>query len=122
MNEYKLIVAGGRDFINIGMFVHELMQLCTTGDLKDENVSIVSGMARGADRMAYNFAMENNVKVYAKAADWDKYGKAAGFIRNKEMAQMADGCLAFWDGVSKGTENMIYTMRSMGKPVWVVMY
>ena len=40
-------------------------------------------------------------------ADWDKYGKAAGFIRNEQMAQNADALVVFWDGKSRGTKNMI---------------
>ena len=50
------------------------------------------------------------------------YGKAAGFIRNQQMAQLADGLLAFWDRRSRGTKHLIETMRGMGKPVCVIDY
>ena len=55
-------------------------------------------------------------------ADWQKYGKRAGPIRNKEMADYADTLIAFWDGQSRGTKNMIETARSQNLNVIVVGY
>lgn len=121
MEEFKLIVAGGRDFNRYRSVADEIMELAHN-ELAYKNVSIVSGMARGADRMAYQFAKQNNVLVYVFPADWDTHGKAAGHIRNREMAEFADGLLAFWDGKSRGTKNMIETMKRMGKPVRVIRY
>jgi hypothetical protein len=54
--------------------------------------------------------------------DWKKYGKSAGYRRNKEMAEVADALVAFWDGKSKGTANMIDLMRKAGKPLKIVYY
>ena len=119
--EFKLIVAGGRDFDSYGRVSEEINHLAN-GELAERAVSIVSGMARGADRMAFQFAKENNVQVYEFPADWGTHGKAAGHIRNAEMAKFADGLLAFWDGKSRGTANMIQTMERMGKPVRVIRY
>jgi len=119
--EFKLIVAGGRDFNRYYSVAHEITMLANQ-ELKDYAVSIVSGMARGADRMAYQFAKQNNVQVYEFPANWGLYGKAAGHIRNRHMAEFADGLLAFWDGQSRGTKNMIETMRAMGKPVRDIRY
>ena len=121
MNEFKLIVAGGRDFNDEQLLIIELMNL-VDNELTNETVSIVSGMAKGADWLAYKFCMENQVKCYEFPADWDKYGKSAGFKRNDEMAKFSDGLLAFWDGESRGTKHMVYTMQSLGKPVWIVNY
>ena len=56
------------------------------------------------------------------SADWDYYGKAAGFIRNIEMADNADALIAFWDNKSKGTGHMIKTMQMKKKPYWVFNY
>lgn len=119
--EFKLIVAGGRDFNDKDRLVKEIFSLAN-GELAERAVSIVSGMARGADRMAHTFADVNKVQCYEFPADWDTHGRAAGHIRNREMAEFADGLLAFWDGKSRGTQNMIETMRSMGKPVRVINY
>ena len=55
-------------------------------------------------------------------ADWDKHGKAAGPIRNAEMAEVADALIAFWDGQSRGTANMISLAKSKGLSVAVVRY
>ena len=49
--------------------------------------------------------------------DWDKYGKSAGFIRNKLIINEADMVVAFWDGKSKGTKNSIDLAINAGKPV-----
>lgn len=121
MTEFKLIVAGGRDFDNAGLLNNEIKNLANT-IYNDQAVSIVSGMANGADRMGYTFALRNGVVVHKFPADWDKYGKSAGMIRNKQMGDFADGLLAFWDGKSRGTAQMIQYMRSLNKPVYIVSY
>lgn len=121
MNEFKLIVAGGRDFNDRHTMWNELLRLSET-EYKTRAISIVNGMARGADLLGREFAVTNNVKFYDMPADWGKYGKAAGFRRNGDMALFADGLLAFWDGQSKGTAHMIETMQKMNKPTHVVMY
>lgn len=119
--EFKLIVAGGRDFNDAALLERVLIAMADV-ELADKAVSIVSGMARGADALGYQFAKANGITCYPFAADWYKYGKRAGFVRNAEMAAVADGLLAFHDGTSKGTAHMINTMRSMGKPVTVISY
>lgn len=55
-------------------------------------------------------------------ADWGKYGKSAGVLRNKQMAEYADGLIAFWDGKSRGTANMIETAKGLGLRVRVARY
>jgi hypothetical protein len=79
-------------------------------------------MAPGADRLAVQFAKRHEVQLYEFPADWDGYGKAAGFIRNKQMAEFSHGLLAFWNGESKGTAHMIKTMQDMNRPVHIVKY
>lgn len=79
-------------------------------------------MARGADLLAYQFAKDCDEEVLEFPADWNKYGKRAGYLRNAQMAQIADGLLAFWDGKSKGTEHMIKTMQALNKPVQIISY
>lgn len=119
--EYKLIVAGGRDFNDPEGLAANLYALAEC-ELGERAVSIVSGMARGADRLAYQFAQRENVKVYEFHADWNRYGRSAGHRRNREMGDFADGLMAFWDGRSVGTKNMIEYMQRMGKDVRVVRY
>lgn len=63
-------------------------------------------MARGADALGLQFADRNDLKVHKFPADWDSYGKSAGYRRNAEMAEFADECLILWDGKSKGSIHM----------------
>jgi hypothetical protein len=121
MDNFKLIVAGGRDYED-----YVTLQLVLLGVVQtipgDRQVSIVSGMARGADRLGALFAEEFHVPLHKFPADWEAHGKRAGFIRNSEMAQAADGLIAFWDKKSRGTAHMIKSMEKLGKFVHVVNY
>ena len=121
MNELKLIIAGGRDFNDYQMLISKLTTLAD-GIYADRAISIVSGMAHGADALGVRFAMENDVKLYEFPADWARYGKRAGFIRNEQMGNFADALLAFWDGESSGTRNMIHFMAASEKPYHVYHY
>lgn len=80
---------------------------------------VVSGCAAGPDSDAIEWAEQNGVPVDKHPALWDEYGKAAGFIRNAEMAAIGDVLLAFWDGKSKGTKHMIDCMKRKNKEVWI---
>lgn len=80
---------------------------------------VVSGGARGVDVLAIDWAVTNWVPWKEFPADWQKYGKKAGILRNVEMGDYADALVAVWDGDSRGTKHMIDYMRSLGKPVYV---
>jgi len=99
----KVIIAGSRDFDNYVLLSH----ICDTVLPKGIDYEIVSGGARGADHLGEVYAWECDYKKTVFPADWDKNGKAAGYIRNEEMAKYADALIAFWDGKSKGTKHMI---------------
>ena len=117
--EYRLIVAGGRDFFKFKSVETEIDKI---REHRHPNIIIVTGMARGADLMGLRYAQERGLVYERYPADWARYGKRAGFIRNKAMADHSDMLLAFWDGESKGTRNMIKTMLKQGKPVKTVRY
>lgn len=68
---------------------------------------IISGGARGADALGEAWAAVTQTKCEKYPADWDKYGKSAGYKRNEQMASNADALIALWDGESKGTKHMI---------------
>lgn len=68
---------------------------------------IISGGANGVDKLAENWAKENNIETNIIKPDWVKYGKSAGFIRNEDIIKNCDVCLAIWDGESKGTKHDI---------------
>ena len=121
MKELKLIVAGGRDFNDYELMSKVIMDLALVV-YPDQAISIVSGMAKGADALGYMFAVENNVKKYIFPADWNRYGRSAGMLRNKEMGNFSDVLLAFWDNRSRGTHQMIEFMGTLNKPVHIVKY
>jgi hypothetical protein len=100
----KLIIAGSRDFDDYE-FLSYHAALITSDDCSIPE--IVSGTARGADQLGERWAAEHDCHIKRFPADWTKYGKGAGYIRNTEMAQYADTLLAFWDGQSRGTSHMI---------------
>lgn len=80
--------------------------------------TIVHGAARGADRIAEQEAQKLGLLVEAHPADWKQHGKRAGPIRNQEMAWLgADLCIAFWDGRSTGTADMMRRAAKSGIPV-----
>lgn len=118
--EFKLIVAGGRDFTD-GELLSRIIFSIADVEFADKDISIVSGMARGADALAYQFAHKNHVTCYEFPAQWDRYGKKAGYMRNTKMASFADGLLAFYSG-SNGTGHMIQCMQALGKPVLIIDY
>lgn len=104
MDYYRVIVAGGRDFNQ-----YDLLKNTLDGIFRhvDEPIMIVSGGAAGADRLGEKYAREHNLSIDHHPAQWVKYGPIAGFIRNQEMAECADALIAFWNGKSRGTKDMI---------------
>ncbi len=98
----KVIVAGSRTFDNYELLKEKLDKL------KEKfTIEIVSGNALGADVLGEQYAKENNLKVHLFPANWNKFGKSAGYLRNRDMAKFGDILIAFWDGRSKGTQHMI---------------
>lgn len=93
-----------------------------------DKIRIVSGVARGADRLGEQYAKIAGYEVSRFPADWDGLGKRAGYVRNAEMAKyaMADGnygvLIAFWDGKSKGTKHMIDLAEKNGLEVHIVSF
>lgn len=80
-----------------------------------EEFCFVSGAAmRGPDDLIIRYAKENNYKCFEYAANWDEFGKSAGMIRNAEMRDVITHLLAFWDGVSPGTSEMINASQERG--------
>lgn len=112
----KLIIAGKRDFYDYEKLKVEVDKLRKVIKIDE----IVSGRASGADKLGERYAREHNIPVKAFPANWEVYGRAAGPIRNKKMALYADALIAFWDGESRGTKNMILQMKEQKKPYYLV--
>lgn len=121
MNEYRVIIAGGRYF-NDYILLKERCDYYLQNKLKESRVVILSGHASGADTLGEHYAQERGLECELHPADWKAHGRAAGPIRNKEMAEVADALIAFWDGQSRGTASMINLAKSKGLKVAVVNY
>ena len=124
MNElpfFRVIIAGTRTFSD-----YELLRTTCNNLLSEKQwthtVVVISGTARGADQMGERYARERGFQLRRFPADWEQYGKSAGHIRNAKMADNADALIAFWDGESKGTKNMIDNARRKGLAVRVIQY
>lgn len=117
----KLIIAGSRTMNMTAGHIDMLVRY-----LKIDNITeIVSGCAAGIDQAAIQYhylVYPHNPECTLKRfpANWDEHGKAAGPIRNKEMAKYADTLLLIWDGKSKGSANMKKEMTKLGKPIYEV--
>ncbi len=112
----KIVVAGGRDFENKQVAFACLDEQVKAGD------TIISGHARGADTMGELYAEEHGNRLEKYPADWNKYGRSAGYIRNSKMASVADKVVAFWDGKSRGTQHMINIAKNKGLELTVYDY
>lgn len=114
----KLLIAGSRRIGIIGWdLVGRMMDFVSQHGMPSE---IVSGNCKtGADYFGEKWAESNNIPVKLFPADWDQYGRAAGPIRNKEMAKYCDRAILFWDNNSRGTKNMIEELRKANKPYTV---
>jgi len=111
----KVIIAGSRNFNDYNLLKSSCDNLLT----QFTNIEIVSGTARGADKLGERYAREKGYSIKEFPANWS-LGKSAGYIRNDEMAKYADMLIAFWDGTSKGTKHMIDLANKRGIKVVVI--
>jgi hypothetical protein len=81
---------------------------------------VVSGCARGVDTIGAEWAIKNGVPVKKFQANWEKHGRAAGPIRNQEMANYSEQALIFWDGKSRGAKHMAEAMKKLKKPYYLL--
>jgi len=88
----------------------------------DKATLLISGGAKGADSLGERWAKENEIPTQIFYPDWDKHGKSAGYIRNKDIVANADLIIAFWDGVSKGTKHSIDIALESNKKLLVITY
>ena len=109
----KVIIAGGRDIHDYELLLYAIV------NAGFDITSVVSGGAAGADALGERFAQETNLPLFKFPADWEKYGRAAGPIRNRVMGDFADALIALWDGKSRGTKNMIDYAKQKGLKVHV---
>lgn len=111
----KLAVIGSRGFVDEKLLNETLSSY--------ENITmIVSGGAKGADKLGENWAKKNNIETLIFLPDWDNHGNAAGFIRNQDIIKNCDEAIAFWDGESRGTKSSIDLCKKYGKNCKIILY
>lgn len=109
----KVIIAGSRGVVSLSEVAIAVEK---SGFAITEEVS---GTARGVDKLGEQYANAHGIPVKQFPADWNRYGKSAGYRRNEVMARYADALIAIWDGQSPGTRHMINIARQMGLKVYV---
>lgn len=109
----KVIIAGSRKVEDYRLVV-QAMERCGY-----EVTEVVCGMATGVDRLGEQWARANDISVTEMPADWNRHGRSAGPIRNRQMAEYADAAVIIWDGKSRGSRNMINEMIRKNKPYFV---
>lgn len=112
----RVAVAGCRQYENYEE-AKEYIDFCISEIRKKYTLVLVSGGCRGADALGERYAAENGLKTEKYPADWEKYGRAAGPMRNKKIAEISDYIICFWDGQSKGTKSLLRFAEKAGKPV-----
>ena len=128
IHEIRLIVAGTRTFEDYALMKEKLDRIILglQEDYPGAPVVIISGNAKGADQIGIQYTMERKLPLRKFPAKWNKYGKMAGPIRNAQMMSYAKegipALVAFWDGKSRGTKNMINTADNRHTFVRVIRY
>ena len=130
MESHRVIIAGSRGITLTPSAIHDIMWQAgyhyDREHAEKHNLNhmraVVSGNARGIDRSGEDFAQFYGVPYEIFAANWERYGRAAGPIRNKQMADIADTLILIWDGKSTGSGSMKSIMLGLGKPVYEVVF
>jgi len=118
---FKVIVAGGRKFNNYNLLKDKLDHYLSQKK-ENEEIVIISGTANGADKLGERYANEKGYQIIRFPANWDEFGKSAGYIRNTKMANIANACVVFWDGISPGSKHMIDIAKNKNLLLRVVNY
>lgn len=108
----KYAIVGSRNFNDYELLKTKLSEYDIT--------YIVSGGASGADSLAEKYAKEFDIPIFIYYPEWERYGKKAGFVRNKLIVDASDVIIAFWDGISRGTSSTINYANQVKKTVIVV--
>ena len=118
----KVIIAGGRDFKDYKLLKEKCDFYLSKAIADKDNIIIVSGTANGADKLGEKYAQEKGFTIERHPAKWEELGKKAGYVRNKEMAEVSHALIAFWDNKSRGTKHMIDLAKKRKLHVRVVSY
>lgn len=112
----KLAVVGTRTFERAEL-VSAYLDRCRR---EQPDLVIVSGGARGADRLAAEYARRHHLDLVLFHADWQAHGRRAGALRNKQIVDAAEALVAFWDERSPGTKISLEMAVRKGIPATIV--
>ena len=112
----RVIITGSRDITDYSLVETAMIEAAKTGIVPSE---VISGAADGVDKLGELWANNQNIPIERYPADWRTYGKAAGPMRNSTMARNADALVAVWDGISRGTADMINKANTRGLKVYI---
>lgn len=118
--KHRIIIAGGREFNNFVLLTQRVRFILSSMDHGD--IEIVSGGARGADRLGEIIAEKERWALKKFPAEWNKYGTAAGPIRNTQMAQYSTHLICFWDGQTPGSADMIKKAKEYNLHTRIIYY
>lgn len=119
-DEFRIIIAGSRSFSDKKLMLAKLNKVLASKLTEGKRITVISGGANGADQLGERWAKHFGHNVHRISAPWATFDKPAGHMRNFVMAQVADACVVFWDGESKGTKGMIDKAEQAGIPTRVV--
>ena len=108
----RVAIIGSRDWADFEMIRDYVYSL-------DDDDTVVTGGAHGADQFAEIYARERGLAVIVYRADWAQHGKKAGLLRNHDIIGDADRVVAFWDEASTGTQHGLRLAAEAGKPALV---
>lgn len=119
---FKVVVAGSREFDNYNLLKKSLDYFLQNKIQEGYEIIIISGGAKGADSLAEIYTKEKGFKLTVYKAEWDKYGRKAGYLRNIVIGKEGDCLVAFWNKKTNGTRNMINIMIKLNKPVRIIYF
>ena len=115
---HYVIIAGSRSFDDYDLLARKMDHLTQNLD----EIEVVSGAAKGADELGERWARERGHQLKIFPADWNRFGKRAGFFRNAQMAGYATHLVAFFDGSSVGTKHMIELAKKYNLKLRVIRF
>jgi len=118
----NVFVCGGRKFEDY-FLLERYLDHCLRDLKQRERITIIHGGAWGADHLAKCYAINNELDQVVIHPDYEKHPKkVAPLIRNTQLVEMADYCVAFWDGKSGGTKDAFTKAEKKGIPVKILRY
>ena len=118
---FFVCIGGVREF-NDYDFAKQKIDICLSRLSKCGEITIVTGHCKGTDMLAECYAFERGYSLEVYPADWEKYGRSAGPRRNKQMVEISDYVICFWNGKSKGTKSLIDFTKKANKPLRIIYY